>query len=261
MKKIIYITYCILIFFSVPSQALEGREVMKKVLNAFYYQGKDQGAKAHMEITDQQGRQRTRDLALLRRNTNDGDGRQKYYVYFKGPSDIKKMAFMAWKNVTRDDDRWLYLPALDLVKRIAASDERTSFVGSHFFYEDVSGRSLEKDVHQLVDENKKYYIVKSKAKNPETVEFSSYQVWVDKKTFLPIKIEYYNSNNVMYRVYQTLKFDLIDGFPTITTAQMEDKISGGKTTIEYSSIRYSLGIPENVFSERYLRKAPKKYLK
>jgi len=57
---------------------------------------------------------------ILRRDVADG-GDQKFYVYFLEPADVRKMVYMVWKHTDRDDDRWLYLPALDLVKRIAAS--------------------------------------------------------------------------------------------------------------------------------------------
>ena len=99
---------------------------------------------------------------------------------------------MVWKHIKADDDRWLYLPALDLVKRIAASDERTSFVGSDFFYEDVSGRGLDEDVHELLETSDNYFVIKNTPKRPDDVEFSYYKMWIHKKTFLPIKTEYFD---------------------------------------------------------------------
>jgi len=79
--------------FSFPSYALDGTEVMKKVLNIIYYQGNDQRANAYMRIVDKQGRERIRDLILLRLNVIKIKGNQKYYEYFKKPSDIKKKVF------------------------------------------------------------------------------------------------------------------------------------------------------------------------
>jgi len=239
---------------------MDGTGVMQKVLQAFYYQGKDLRATAHMQIVDKQGRKRIREFTILRLNTEQDRGKQKYYVYFIKPSDVKKLVFMAWKNVERDDDRWLYLPALDLVKRIAASDERTSFVGSHFYYEDVSGRGLSEDTHQLEKETDHFYLLTSTPKKPEAVGFSYYRTWVDKKTYLPMKVDYYQ-NDKIYRQYQTIVTNVIEGYPTIVKAQMQDKRTGGITTIDYSAVTYAQGIPEKIFSERYLRKAPKKYLK
>ena len=165
----------------------------------FYYQGKDQVSTIKMTIVDKQGRQRKRELVMLRRNSDENNGQQKYYAYFNFPTDIKKMVFMAWKNIQSEDDRWLYLPALDLVKRIAASDVRTSFVGSDFFYEDVSGRSVKLDEHQVVVEDELYITVNSIPKSAATVKFKNYRTTIDKKNNIPMLVEYFNYQDKIVR--------------------------------------------------------------
>ncbi len=261
MRKIISSLAVISLLFVSPVNAAEVMDIVKKALHASYYQGGDEKAQVHMRIIDGQGRERVRRMILLRKNLDDSGGPQKYYVFFSKPADIKKMVFMAWKNIGREDDRWLYLPALDLVKRIAASDERTSFVGSHFFYEDVSGRNIDKDIHELLEENDKYYVIKSIPMHPDVVEFSYYKNWVDKKTFLPMRAEYFNNNGDVYRTYAVLKVEKIDGYPTVINSIMENKLTGGKTILNYSSVKYSLGLPVNIFTERFLRRPAKKYLR
>jgi len=76
-----------------------------------------------------------------------------------------------------------------------------------------------------------------------------------------MKAEYYNGKSFAYRTYNALKVDMIEGYPTVINAQMENNITGGKTILTYSSVKYNAGIPENIFSERYLRRSSKKYLK
>ncbi|PCH62058.1 MAG: outer membrane lipoprotein-sorting protein [SAR86 cluster bacterium] len=243
------------------AEAIEVQEIVKQTNHNILYQGDDGKTKIDMRIIDSQGRERTRQLTMLRKNLDDDDGLQKYYLYFSKPADINKMVFMAWKNVNQDDDRWLYLPALDLVRRIAASDERTSFVGSHFFYEDVSGRNIDEDVHELIEETDEHYVVKSVPVDASSVEFEYYINWVDKQTFLPIKAEYYNQQERVYRTYSVLKVEVIEGYHTIVQSQMEDTLTGAKTILDFSEIDYDIDIPENIFSERYLRRAPRKYLR
>jgi len=246
---------------SVQAADTTATEVVTKANHAIFYQGGDQKARIDMRIIDKQGRERNRQLTLLRRNFDDADGDQKYYVYFSKPADVNKMVFMAAKNIGKDDDRWLYLPALDLVKRIAASDERTSFVGSDFFYEDVSGREIDEDTHVLVGENADVFIIESTPKIPGDVEFSRYRNWVDKTSFLPLKAEYYNEKGAVYRAYKAETIETIGGFPTVIDAVMENRITGGKTLLHYFDVSYGIGLPENIYSERYLRKAPRKYIR
>ena len=104
------------------------QEIVDRASAAAYYQGRDGRAAVRMSILDSQGRERTRDFIIMRSDLDDVDnGEQRFYVFFDRPADVNRTAFLVWKNPDADDDRWLYLPALDLVKRIAPSDERTSF--------------------------------------------------------------------------------------------------------------------------------------
>ena len=231
-------------------------EIVKKANHTAYYEGKDGRAQVHMTIIDEQGRERERELTILRRDTEDEtDGEQKYYVYFHRPADVREMVFMVHKHLKADDDRWLYLPALDVVKRIAASDERTSFAGSHFFYEDVSGRGIYEDDHELAKTTGNYYVLENTPKEPGKVEFDSYTMYVHKKTFLPVIIEFKKGGEV-YRTAKALKVEDIQGHPTVVKAEMSDSNMGGKTVMEYSSVEYDIGIPEDVFTERDVRAAP-----
>lgn len=244
-------------------------EIVQRTNHVAYYQGKDGRAQVEMVITDKQGRQRQRRFTILRRDASDSEaitdraylGEQQFYVYFHRPADVNKMVFMVHKKLEGDDDRWLYLPALDLVKRIAASDKRTSFVGSDYFYEDVSGRSIDADQHELLRTTDNYYVLRHTPKDPAAVEFSYYDMYVHKQSFIPVQTEFYDRNGEKYRVARALNVETIQGKPTVTTASMENLKTGSKTEMRYSQVGYDIGLPEEVFSERYLRTPPREYLR
>lgn len=242
---------------------LSAQAIVEKAVQAAYYQGKDGRAQVSMTITDAQNRKRTRRFTLLRRNVSEAGviGDQQFYVYFQRPADVNKTVFMVLKHIGKDDDRWLYLPALDLVKRIAATDERTSFVGSDFFYEDVSGRGTDEDHHTLIDTNKDFYVIESRPKDLGAVEFESYKVWIHRKSFIPIKISYFNKNKENYRIYEALKVEMIQGIQTVVQSQMKDLRTKTETVVEYNKVEYNLNLPEEIFTERYLRNPPKRYLR
>lgn len=254
--------FLMLLLFPQPSFAMTVEEIVLKANHTAYYQGEDGRAMVEMTIRDEQDRERKRSFIILRKDApGEKDLDQFFYVYFQRPADVNKTAFLVWKHTDKDDDRWLYLPALDLVKRIAASDKRTSFVGSHFYYEDVSGRNPRDDAHELLEESDHYYVLKSTPKKPDSVEFKYYKNWIHKKTFIPVKTEFYDQNDKAYRTYEALKVDTIESFPTVTEAKMSDKTIGGYTQMRYSKVQYNADIPEDIFTERYLRSAPRKYLR
>ena len=244
-------------------------EIVHRANLAAYYQGKDGKAQVQMTITDKQGRERERRMIILRRDNPDSDaleddaywGEQKYYVYFQRPSDLNRTVFMVWKHLDADDDRWLYLPSLDLVRRISATDKRNSFVGSDFFYEDVSGRNINLDEHELVDTTDVYYVVKSTPKDPGNVEFAWYESYIHKDSFIPVQISYYKEGGEKYREATALEVETIDGYPTVTNSRMKSLETGSTTTMKYLSVEYDVGLPEDIFTERYLRRAPREYLR
>jgi len=238
----------------------DAREIVNRTNLAQYYAGNDGRALVRMKIVDGNGRSQRRQFAVLRRDKKDG-GDQSYLVVFDQPADVRNTTFLVKKHAHKDDDRWLYLPGLDLVKRIAASDERTSFVGTHFFYEDISGRQPDEDKHQLLETTDTEYVVKSTPKNPSGVEFAYYTLRINKKTFLPSKIEYVNAQGKVYRRIETAKVETIQRHPTITRLKVSDLASGGYTLSDVSHVQYDLGIPDSIFVEASLRNPPQKWLR
>lgn len=253
-----------LLVAALPSRAIAApsvEEIVAKANHASYYQGKDGHSRVKMTIKDSRGSTRTREMTILRRNSGESGGEQKFYVYFHRPADVAKTVFLVHKKPGQNDDRWLYLPDLDLAKRLAASDTRTSFVGSDFVYEDVSGRDLEADRHEFINTTKNYYVLEHTPKDPSAVRFARYLMYVHSETFLPTKVEFYDKAGKKYRVMTVLNVETIEGKPTVTKAKMEDLSTGSSTTVEYSGVDYDLGLPERIFTERYLRRAPVKYFK
>ena len=241
--------------FNSAASAMDADAVIERANKASYYPGKDGRADVRMVITDKSGSSRSREFVILR--TNLPGENQKFYVYFRKPADVYKMAYLVWKNIGKSDDRWLWLPALNLKKRIAPGDKRTSFVGSDFLYEDVSGRGIHEDSHEMLEEADDAYVIKSVPKNPDEVEFSWYRISIDKTTFLPKKAEYYDRNNELYRVVEALNIETINGYPTVTVAEARDLKSGSVTRNEFSNVKYDLGLKERIFTERFLRRPPR----
>jgi len=235
--------------------------IVEKTNCVAYYQADSGRSDVLIVIKDGKGDERMRQATMLRKDTGSEDcGTQKSYVYFHRPADLNKTAFLVWKNPGKADDRWLYLPALDLVKRIADSDKRTSFVGSHFFYEDVTGRDINDDVHKLAETNDQYYVLENTPKDPKSVEFTRFTMWIDRSNFVPMKVEYYDRSGASYRTYEALAVETIQGYPTVTRARISDSHIKGETTITFSNIRYDIDLEEKIFAERYLRNPPRKHL-
>ena len=241
------------------AEAPKATAIVERANRAHYYAGNDARAMVRMVIVDGRGRKMRRQFAIIRRDVADGE-EQKFLLRFQRPADVRDTVFLVMKKPSADDDRWMYLPALDLVKRIAASDERTSFVGSHVFYEDISGRSPRKDKHLLLTSTDTHWVLESRPKNPRQVEFTKYQLHVRKKDNLPEKIEYFDAKDKLTRRITAARIEVIEGHPTITRLKVEDIASGGYTLVAFGRIDYDIELPDDVFAERSLRNPPSRWL-
>lgn len=256
---------------SAQPAGIDVEQIIRKANHVALYQGSDCKGKLALNIVDKQGRQRQREFNILRKDAGDSDKDQKYFTYFEAPADVRKMVFMVHKHagLGKDDDRWLYMPALDLVKRIAASDKRTSFVGSAFLYEDISGRGIEEDTHEFIRTTGEYYVIKNTPKRPEEAEFEYYVVYIDKNNFIPMKMEYFKKEDRLYRtiaVEEVAEIPAVENgkmviYPTVVSSVAGDLENGSKTRMVFSNIQYNTGLTDEIFTERYLRKAPREVMR
>lgn len=238
----------------------DANEIVSKASLAAYYGGDDGRTLARMKIVDANGRKQQRQFTILRKDIEEG-GEQMFLLVFSRPTDVKGTVFMVHKKPQSEDDRWLYLPALDLVKRISAGDKRTSFVGAHYFYEDVSGRAPIEDVHSFVSEDEQFYVLKHLPKDKAKVEFDYYKTWIDKTNYLPMTIEYYDALGNAVRKIEALEVSEVQGIATVNKAKVSNLIDGSYTLMEFKKMKYDLGIPKTLFNERSLRNPPRKWLK
>lgn len=254
----------LLVGFSCNSTAREidqrAEEIVAKAQQAARYAGDDGRVQARMLISDRAGREQQRVFTLLRRDIEDG-GDQDFLVVFSRPADVRGTVLLVNKKTARDDDRWLYLPALDLDKRISAGDKRTSFVGSDFFYEDISGRNPALDWHDLVSESADEIVIRCEPKEPDSVEFAYSHAVIDPKTFLPIRAEYYNDKGELFRKIETLHTEVVQGHPTVLKSQVTDLRSGSQTVLEMRNPQYDIGLDASAFGTTALRNPPQQWLR
>lgn len=258
-----YLIVLLMMLLSLNASALTADEIMKKSQAAFLYQGKDFKARVMMRLISKGGTERIRELTMLRKNYGDVGGDQKFFMYFFQPADVKDMTFMVYKYPAKDDDRWLFVPAINMVRRIAAQDKRSSFVGSDFTYEDVSGRDIEDDTHTIIKEEKvdgkDCYVIKSTPKAAD-VDYSYKISWIDKTDYLPLKEEYYDRKGELYKVFTADEIKNVKGFPTVTERTMKNLQSGHRTEVTFTKVDYNIGIEDSLFSERFLKQPPKKWI-
>lgn len=236
------------------AQTPSAHDLAAKSSQAFYYAGKDLKTHISMRLLNGQGGVRERDMVMLRANQgNTGD--QRYLIIFDAPADVRGMGFLVWKNAKGEDDRWLYFPALKAVKRVAADDKRSSFVGSDFTYEDVSGRDVEEETHTLLKQDslggRKAYVLESKPK--ASADYARRVSWIDQERWLPLREEYYDAAGKLLRTFSADQVEQVGGIWMTTKRTMSNALTGHKTEVVFQATQYDTGLPTDIFTERQLR--------
>ncbi|MDO8586943.1 MAG: outer membrane lipoprotein-sorting protein [Armatimonadota bacterium] len=232
---------------------LSGTDIMTRVDQREV--GKDESSEVTMRLVTKGGEQRVRKLNMLQKGKSNT---KKVLIRFLEPADVRGVGFLVWRHPDKDDDRWLYLPSLHMVRRISAADKRASFVGSDFVYEDVAGRDVDQDKHTLTGSEsvggQDCYVVKSAPRNPRSAEFDYKVSWVRKDSFVVVQEKYYDRQGKPLKHLTVDNLDNIQGIWTVRKDTMRNLQTGHYTVVTWDKVKYNTGLGDDVFTERYLRR-------
>ena len=182
---------------SAQNSALDARQVMERVDNLA--DGETVTANYTMILIDRRDRQRTRELTLY---AKDYDDSTRTLTRFSAPADISGTGYLNydWTDAERDDDSWLYLPALQRVKRLASSETSDSFLGSDFTYADINGIELDWYDYSFVSESEEIdgqdcwvidIVPKAsvREKAEEATGYSRLRAWISKENLVQIRAQ------------------------------------------------------------------------
>ncbi|MGM0508084.1 MAG: outer membrane lipoprotein-sorting protein [Fusobacteriota bacterium] len=235
-------------------QDFTGYDVMKKVYTR--EESNSQSANMKMILENKQGNQRIREIKQFKRDFGDVE---KSIMFFISPADVRDTSFMNWTydNEEKQDDQWIYLPALRRVRRISSDNKSDSFMGSDFSYDDLGKRNPVEDNHKILrSENldgKNVYVIESIPKDKNYI-YSKTKSWVVKDEWIGLKKEFYDKSGKLLKILEVKETKKIDGIITITNSQMKDIQKNHKTIMKLDGIDYGTQISENKFTERMMRR-------
>jgi len=194
---------------------------------------------------------------LIDQYSKDGPRGSRNVIVFQKPESVAGTRFLTMETPSGTDDRWIFLPALGRVRRIAASEGSGSFMGTDFSYDDVSSasRSADLDTHTLLREETldgtACYVIQSVSKD-NSYQYSRVIQWIAKSTLITMKIELYDKRNTLVKIAEMSGLKDVQGRLTVTETKMTTLAAGTSTTITMDIIKYDDPIPESVFTTAYL---------
>ncbi|MEO8482146.1 MAG: outer membrane lipoprotein-sorting protein [Acidobacteriota bacterium] len=234
--------------------------------------GRDMRMTMRMRLFDRQGRSRERALTLLA--LQGGPGRpvpgDRSLIRFTEPADIRGTAFLVWEHPEgpggpgANDERFLYLPSLGRVRRIAASETQESFVGSDFTYEDIGGRQLDAYTYTLLDDSSMWttpggqavpvYRLESRQKD-RVARFPRVVSLVRKDAFVVVHAEIHNRRDEIQKTFDARRVEQAQGHWTVMDMAMADQIQRTRTELTVEQVAYDVGLKTDDFSRRELERA------
>ncbi|MDH5232694.1 MAG: outer membrane lipoprotein-sorting protein [Gammaproteobacteria bacterium] len=225
--------------------------------------GDNQTSNMQMILIDKKGRQRIRDISSFRKDK--GKDTQSI-IFFRSPADVKNTGFLTYDydDESKDDDQWLYLPALKKSKRIAASDKSGSFMGSDFNYSDMTSRNLNDFDFQLKKEMEvdghAVWVIESTPRSKDVIEETGYKksmAFVRKDNYFVIRAINWEEKGGKMKYFEVKDLKQIDGIWTPLEMQMtskQGKQTLHKTILKFSNIKFNQTLDDNMFSLRQLEK-------
>ncbi|MBW1794401.1 MAG: outer membrane lipoprotein-sorting protein [Deltaproteobacteria bacterium] len=216
--------------------------------------GDDSKAVSEMILEDKNGDRRIRELIVY---TKDFPGDViKSLTRFTSPADIAGTGFLNWDNKDKQDDQFLYLPALKRVRRIVTTQKHLRFVNSDFTYEDMERREVDRDTHQLLGTTQykdlDCYLIRSIPKEMTNTQYGYFKSWIAKNLNIIVKTEFYDKNQDHYKTYTALALKKIDHIWTITHALLEDHKRNHKTILKLKGIEYNINLSDSYFTKNFL---------
>jgi hypothetical protein len=217
----------------------------------------DLEARLTMILLSRDGNERTRELRIgVLEDAGQGD---KTLLVFERPRDLAGTALLTHADPEGSDRHWLYLPAMNRVKRIGSSGQSGSFLGSEFAYEDIGSQELEKYDYRYLETTERDGVellaVERIPTDPES-GYSRQVVSFDRDTKRIEQIVYFDRDGDLLKTLRLGSYRLYDDrFWRPGEMEMVNHQTGKTTVLVWTDYRFGVGLSEHDFDRSRLSEA------
>lgn len=216
-----------------------------------------------MEMTDRRGKKRVRETRAFRKYYGTD---KRTVIFYLSPKNVKKTAFLTYDyaDKSKDDDQWLYLPALRKVRRISASDRGDYFLGTDFSYEDIKLEtrvSIEEYSRKTVGEGEEdgehCIIVEETVVNDEIAKELGHlrrENCVDDKIWMVRRSKVWDLQDNLLKTIYFRDISKVQDIWTAHITEVENHATGHHTKFTFSNVSYDNGVKDSIFSKATLRR-------
>ncbi len=235
------------------AQASDGAKLAQRVFER--PGGKDSSSVVTMSLTEEGKAARVRSMHVFR--SEAADSQVSTLIRFADPADIQGTGLLTIDAADGSSNQWIYLPAMQRVRRVDSSRKGGRFVNSDYFFEDLRDRKPAMDVHSLIGRERvgdaDCDVLESMPVDPANSVYLRRVSWIDSKSLLPLRIDFFERNaDQASKRLQVTKRSQIQGYWTVTDSTLTDLSTGHQTRLAVEKVLYDRGLPEALFTSRAL---------
>jgi hypothetical protein len=235
------------------------REIMQKVQDR--NDGDNRTAEMAMILIDKNGKQRRRRLQTFMKDKGKDTYRMMFFLH---PADVKDTAFLTYDydDPGRDDDQWLYLPALRKTKRIATSDKSGSFMGTDLNYSDMTDRQLEDfDLFlkkEMTVDGHKVWVIESIPRSEDVIDQTGYTkslLFVRQDIYYIIRSVSWVHNKSYLKYMEVKALEKIEGIWVGTKMHVWKRLGRQtihKTILHLNNVKFDQPLNHEMFTTRQM---------
>lgn len=217
--------------------------------------GKDATSVVVMSLQEKGRAPRVRKMLVYRQDRKSGEVVS--LIRFLEPADIEGTGLLTHDKSNGDSNQWVYLPALERVRRIDSGRKGGRFVNSDYYYEDLRDRKVSQDEHRIVGKESingvSCDVLESIPVEDSNSVYSKRMSWIDPTTALPMRIDFYGKNDDQPdKRLQILKKERIHGYWTVMDSVMTSLKTGYQTRLTVELMLYDRRLPSQLFSTQTL---------
>jgi outer membrane lipoprotein-sorting protein len=239
----------------------DAKQIMKKSQDAMKISNIE--STTTLVIKDDKGNQRIRKFSSATKDYPK-EGVKKTLMHFVEPADVKGTGFLTFEytQTDKDNDMWLYMPALRKTRRIVSSEKTKSFMGSEFTNSDITAPKFDDFTYASLPDEKIAEVdcwkIECKPANPTVAEDNGYSKkisWVGKSDYIMRKTEFYDQEGKLLKVLTAGKIKVLDkaqGLFQATDMTMENVQNGRKSQFLIDKSALNSGLKDELFTTGYL---------
>lgn len=204
-----------------------------------------------MEMIIYNSRGQTRER-LIQSLSSNRDGNSNTLLIFQEPANVEGTGFLTISEGA-DEIQKLYLPALDRIQIISASQKSDRFMGSDFTYEDLGDQDPEDYRFEMKSKTDSSFVLKAEKK--KSSQYNYIYFYIDAEKYVLQKAEYFNQEGTMIKRLESTGFtNVLEDVWRPGTMTMYDLVDDRKTTLSWSKRTVNEPIPSWRFTERGLKR-------